>query len=95
MTETEKDYAKAIGQFYLAKNHNDYLATEKEILYLNIVKIEFTDEKLSITTSYPGKLIGKRGANIDALTNYLNVHVKIIEDQERLNEFLIPIEEEE
>lgn len=100
-SEKVKEIAKSIGQFYLQKNNGDYIATEKEVLRLQIKKIEFlirenpAGEQIHeaiITAGRVGLLIGKRGTNIDALTKHLGMKVKIMEDNDPLESYLIPYE---
>ena len=45
---------------------------------------------MEITTSRPGLLIGKRGSNIEELSDWLKKKVKIIEAKDDLNNYLIP-----
>lgn len=91
-----KEVAMNIGQYYLQKNNGDYKKTEQDIVNLGITKIEVdpaTWERpatVSITVGRPGLFIGKRGTNIDALEKYLKIKVKIIEDTERLIDWLVP-----
>jgi predicted RNA-binding protein Jag len=93
LPEEVKDVAQRIGQFYLRKNDGDYKATQEEILKLRISKLEITDKGVAITTERPGILIGKRGTNIDALSSFLAMEVRIIEDRDPLITYLLPFEE--
>lgn len=100
-SEKVKEIARNIGQFYLQKNNGDYVATEKEILRLQIKNIEFLirenpkGEQIReavITAGRVGLLIGRRGTNIDALEKHLGMKVKIMEDTDPLESYLIPYE---
>jgi len=89
-SEEAKDAARKIGLFYLEKNNNNYEATEQEINKLRITKVDVTDNKVIIITERPGLLIGKRGENIDKLTEALGMNVHIIEEFDPLSAYLIP-----
>lgn len=89
-SEEAKDAARKIGLFYLKKNNNDYEATEQEINKLRITKVDVTDNKVIIITERPGLLIGKRGENIDKLTDALGMEIHIIEEFDPLSAYLIP-----
>lgn len=98
LPEKVREMASNIGQYYLKKNSGDYVSTEREIMSLQISKIEVDDTlpnlvEVSITTARPGLLIGKRGINIDALTHYLGTKVKIIEEKDPLSSWLLPYHE--
>ena len=88
-----KTVALAIGQFYLQKNKGDYNATAKEITDIHISKIEVTNKGISITTACPGRLIGSRGLNIDALSKFLKKDIHIVEEMDPLISYLIPNDE--
>lgn len=85
-----KIVASKIGAFYLQKHNMDYDKTAAAIECLRISKVEVAGNAVSITTARPGILIGPRGKNVDALTAYLGMEVKIIEDRDPLLEYLIP-----
>ena len=78
--------ASAIGQFYLEKNKGSYKKAIEEILQIGITKVLFSGNKLSITLTRPGLLIGYHGENIDRLKVFLTCHldklitIHIIED---------------
>lgn len=86
-----KKVAGLIGQFYLQKNQNDYEKAEAEITDLRISKVEVAGKTVTITAARIGKLIGKRGTNVDALGKFLGMEVKMIEDD--LYNHLIPVPE--
>lgn len=94
LSEEVRDFARKIGQFYLQKLEGDYTLATQAVVDLQISKLEVreSDGSLAITTARPGLLIGVRGKNIDALTKYLGVHVKIIEEPDPLIHYLIPHE---
>jgi ribosomal protein S3 len=88
-----RDVAKKIGNFYLLKNNGDYAKTEEEINSLQISKIEVTDDTVAITTNRPGLLIGRRGTNVDMLTEALKMKIKIIEEEDAIINWLVPQEQ--
>jgi len=91
LSEEVKDIASKIGHYYLQKLNGDYALAEKEITDTRFTKIEVTtDNTLSITAGRPGLLIGKKGTNIDALSKYLRMEIKIIEEMDDLHVWLIP-----
>jgi ribosomal protein S3 len=92
-TDKEKDIISQIGKFFLERNlknsdrelHEIYLKTREEILELCITRIVFTSEQsIDICLGRPGLLIGKKGEQINALSEYLEKYginkIKIIED---------------
>ncbi len=95
LPENVHEAAMKIGVFYLQKNNGDYKKTEEEISKLQISKIEVDDTLpnsvvISITTARPGMLIGRRGQNIDELTQYMGTKIKILEEKDPLSSWLIP-----
>ena len=84
-----KEMASKIGCFYLQKHDDDYERTAAHI-ELRISKIDVQENCVTITTARPGLLIGKRGQNIDALTQHLGMAIKIIEEEDPLLQYLIP-----
>lgn len=91
MLSTEvRDVASRIGHFYLEKNHGDYKETEIEIRRLGITKLVVEPDKITITLERPGLIIGKRGGNLDSLTKRLGKTVRIEEENDPLNAWLIP-----
>lgn len=97
MTDESKEVAARIGNFYLRKNNGDYAASQKEIEQLRISKVEVTVDGncVIITTARPGLVIGRRGQNIDALTDALRMKVRIVEEADPLDSYLIPQPPEE
>lgn len=92
-----QEVARIIGQFYLEKNGNDYVATEDEITRLQITDIEVEHKsKVIIELSRPGLLIGKRGENCEKLQNYLSMRgfhkLEIKEAKQNILDFLVPYE---
>ena len=82
-TSKEKEVISQIGKFFLERNlkksdnetkiHQVYLQTREEIQDLCITRIIFTsDQSIDIYLGRPGLLIGKKGEQIDALSEYLN-----------------------
>lgn len=94
LTPEIREMAALIGQFYLRKHNNDYIAAEKAIVDLRISDLRVEGDKVIIVTARPGLLIGRRGQNIDELTAFLNKKIHIIEDMDPLLEWLIPHQEE-
>lgn len=88
-----RDVARKIGQFYLAKNNNDYEATQKEIERLRISKLEFDGPKLVIQLASPGLLIGFKADNITKLQEYLDLSIYIVE-VESLLDSLVPYDDD-
>lgn len=85
-----REMAALIGQFYLRKHNNDYIATEKAIVDLRISDLRVEGDKVIIVTARPGLLIGRRGQNIDELTAFLNKKIHIIEEVDPLLAWLVP-----
>ena len=100
IADVVREMAMDIGNYYLQKNNEDYVKTEADIRKLGITNIDIvetikngnTDKTVvEITTFRPGLLIGRKGENIDALTNHLGVHeIKCIEAKDDLLSYLIP-----
>jgi predicted PilT family ATPase len=85
-----REPAMKIGQFYLDKNNGDYKKTvEEEIPFLGITDVQEDAESITIFTSRPGKIIGRRGENIDALEKYLGKKIKVVETQ-NIMDLLLP-----
>lgn len=92
--------ARLIGQFYVQQNRNlkdinkIYKKANEDIIMLHITRIQVKGNIITITLTRPGLLIGRRGENIDALTNFLSKELKhkitlnIIEDM--INGHLFP-----
>jgi ribosomal protein S3 len=94
--EPVREIARKIGQFYLEKNNKDYEATAKEIDALRISEIRFeTPDAVTIVTGRPGLLVGRRGMTIDALTKFLQIKIRIVEDRDPLWCHIIPVKEDE
>lgn len=91
--------ADKIAEFYLEKNKMDYDKAIREIQDLQIRKIEVKDgeckechqtvEDVHITLGRIGKLIGDRGSNIDKLTQYINMRVKIFEAVDDITDYMV------
>jgi predicted PilT family ATPase len=79
----------AISSFYLNKHNQDYLAAQKEVEKLKIVNITIENDVVTISTSRPGLLIGRKGGNIDALEKHLDKKIKIVESF-HWDEILVP-----
>ncbi|HQM07568.1 MAG TPA: KH domain-containing protein [Bacilli bacterium] len=103
-TSKEKEVISQIGKFFLERNlkksdnetklHQVYLQTREEIQDLCITRIIFTsDQSIDIYLGRPGLLIGKKGEQIDALSEYLNKKYginKIQIREDNLFMYLIP-----
>jgi ribosomal protein S3 len=99
-----KEVARKIGQYYLQKArdriettydiipqyNSSHAKAEAEICRLGISKIEVEGNIVTITAARVGLLIGVRGRNIDALNKFLNMDIRVIEDTNSLNDYLIP-----
>jgi len=91
MSDFEKDFevARSIGYFY-EKKYNDTQKSLNEINMVGINNIEVVGEKVKITTTRPGILIGAKGSNIEALQKHLEENcqiksIRIIEDKRSIN----------
>ena len=87
---SSQEIAMKIGQYYLKKNNYDFQATAVELEKLRITDIAFSGDKVTISTSRPGLLIGLRGRTIEALTEYLGVKIHLIESSHWLD-WLVPV----
>ena len=90
----EQEIAMVIGQYYLKKNDGDYTATQAEVEKLRITSIRSLGpgEGIEITLSRPGLLIGRRGAEIEALSQFLGMKVKIVECRDHWLDWLVPVD---
>ena len=94
-TSKEKEVISQIGRFFLERNlkksdnetkvHQVYLQTRKEIQILGITRIVLTsDNEIEIHLDRPGLLIGKKGEQINELSEHLKKYginkIQIIED---------------
>jgi len=68
-----------IGLFFLKQKNEDYHATREFLRDLDILDIQEDDEKISISTSRPGLLIGHKGKNINGLEELFGKKIVIIE----------------
>lgn len=68
-----------IGLFFLGQKNENYDEARKFIRDLDILDIQEDDEKISVSTSRPGLLIGRKGKNIDGLTELFGKKIHIIE----------------
>jgi ribosomal protein S3 len=82
-----------ISQFYLYKNGGDYEKATQEIRLLGITEIELVTV-VKIKTSMPGRLIGKRGENLDKMIEAVGHDIKIFE-VDAITDMLIPRKPEE
>tara|TARA_R110000868_G_scaffold371774_1_gene635528 strand:- start:435 stop:755 length:321 start_codon:yes stop_codon:yes gene_type:complete len=80
-----------ITDYFFKKNNGDYEKTKKEIESISIQDIEIDGNQLIIHTARPGLLIGKRGSNIDALSMFLGMKVRI-EESFSWTDQLIPVD---
>jgi ribosomal protein S3 len=92
-TKIEVEIAYKIGYFYFNMNSGitnlieQVKETTKDIDVLKITKIEFDGSNISITTQRPGLLIGRHGADIQALSEWLHkefLFEKILLVEERI-----------
>lgn len=96
ISEEVKNIAYRIGQFFLEKNKLDYDAACDEIKKLRINNLsifkEITNGKttIEIETSCPGLVIGRRGEQIDKLSKYLGMEIRLVETRETLLDYLLP-----
>lgn len=93
-----KHICHLIGLYYLEKNEGSYLAAEDEIERLRIAGMAVEGETVTLVTSRPGLVIGKRGENFEKLTAFLTekmgmpYQLRVVEATEDLTEYLIPRE---
>jgi ribosomal protein S3 len=80
----ELDDAKIVGQ-----------AIEKTMVDLRITKIELVNNEVIVTTGRPGLIIGRKGETIDKLTLFLGKHVKIVEAEDNILDYLVPFQPED
>lgn len=96
ISEEVKDIAHRIGQFFLEKNELDYKAACAEIEKLRINNLSIYEKRtngkttIEIETSRPGLVIGRRGEQIDKLSKYLGVEIRLVETKETLLDYLLP-----
>lgn len=91
LTTEVKAVAQRIGEFFLQRNEGNYEKTRKQLETMRIQEILCPEpQKITIKTSRPGLLIGRRGTVIDALTKHLDLHVHIEEITECLYDYLVP-----
>ncbi len=101
LPEKVREYARSIGEFYLKKHDGNYSRACEAVEKLQITKLEViytvdsthpegARETVVITTARPGMLIGKKGTNIDELSQHLNAHIKIVEEEDHLLYYLMP-----
>lgn len=83
--------ADKMGQFYLEKNGGNYDAAADEIMRLQFTDLQVTDSSIIISTARPGRLIGVKGKNIEALEKALGIKIKIVESQS-INDLITPFE---
>jgi predicted RNA-binding protein Jag len=74
-----QETAYKISDFYLTKHRGNYTDAIDDIDKLRISNIEVIDGVVSIHTPRPGLLIGRKGENINALSAFLGVQIKICE----------------
>lgn len=86
------EIAQKIGEFFLRKNEFDYSAAENEIwkLRINNISFDYMHTSITIETSRPGMLIGRRGEQIEQLSKFLGVKVKITETRQHILDYLVP-----
>lgn len=95
ISQEVKDVCKKINKFYLKKNLGHGEVAERELLALQITKVRLSPDvehpdTVEITTNRPGLLIGKLGQNIDDLSKFLGMKIKIREEMDHINNYLIP-----
>ena len=83
-----------LSTFYLNKNEGDYQRAAKEVICLLITDIEVEGKEIHIYLGRPGLIIGHKGKNIDALTEFLGKPIKIHETFS-WNEIIVPLDHSE
>lgn len=80
-----------IGEHYFQKNGRNHTETKRTLELIGICSVWYRRGYLYIKCSRPGILIGKRGADINTLTEYLKENwqmkipfdgIRIVEDKE-------------
>jgi len=80
--QENQNIASILGNFYIQKQGKDgftkagYKRANEDILSLGITDIKIFGNKITITLTRPGLLIGRRGENIDALKEYFTKELK-------------------
>lgn len=96
ISEEVKEIACKIGQFFLEKNELDYKAACLEIEKLRINNLSIFSKRtngettIEIETSRPGLVIGRHGEQIDKLSKYLGVKIRLVETKETILDYLLP-----
>jgi hypothetical protein len=80
-----------INSFYLKRFNYDYDAAAKAVTNLQVVSLELDGDDLVISLGRPGRLIGAKGTNIDALTVHLDRKIRIVESF-HWDEILVPFD---
>lgn len=92
LSQQVKDTAIKIGEFYLNKHQGDLAKAHREIRDLQVTDLIVFKNMVIIKTCRPGLLIGPKGNNISNLATSLGKHVHIIEDENELEGWLLPCE---
>jgi len=92
MDNKKIDILNKIGECFLRLNNRDYKKTEELLRSMQISSVEVvSNTKIVIMLRRPGLLIGPKGKSVTALSDFLKMEVKIIEDtQENIYDHLIP-----
>lgn len=79
-TQLEEQIGYKISDFYLKKHNGNYKDAAKEVESLNIVRIHLNESKeLVVESARPGLMIGRHGANINALQDFIGLKIRLIE----------------
>lgn len=90
ISEEVKEICYEIGQFFLQKNNGDLCLTAREVTNLGISLVEIVDGEVRITLNRVGLLLGRRGEQIGKLIDFLGKDIRVIEQYDNFNNYLIP-----
>lgn len=87
-----QEIATQIGQFFLQECKGDYVATATLVERLRITDIRVNEDEpiVTIKTSRPGLVIGRKGQTIEALATYLGKKLHIEEETNHWLDWLTP-----
>jgi hypothetical protein len=78
-TKEEENIGYKINYFYCEKHKGNIEAAAKEVRSLKIKEIEIKGDTVEISLARPGLLIGRRGKNINALSEVLGMKTSVVE----------------
>lgn len=88
-----REVGAQIGEYYLQKNNGDYESAGREVANLRVTDLSFIGvNRLAIKCCRPGLLIGRRGHNIDMLSQHIGMSVKVVEDSMDFTYIVTPVD---